>query len=213
MNMRANVAGNAFEMSSVGLNSETLRSTAYATPFWYAAHTCANHEKRVAEQLAGRGVEYFLPLYDAVHQWKDRRVRLKLPLFPGYVFVRLPLAQKLRALQSPGVVRLVGFGNTPAALADTDIEALRKGLQGQIRMQPHPYMCEGQKLRILRGPLAGMEGILLRRKGCLRLVLSIELIMRSVIVDVDAEDICPIDGRDEWKILQSGDAAFAQANV
>ena len=213
MNIRANVGRNEFEMSSAGLGSETLRSAAHAIPFWYAAYTCANHEKRVAEQLAGRGVEYFLPLYDAVHQWKDRRVRLKLPLFPGYVFVRLPLAQKLRVLQAPGVARLVGFGDAPAPLADADIEALRKGLQGQIRMEPHPYICKGQKLRILRGPLAGMEGILLRRKGGLRLVLSIELIMRSVIVDVDAEDICPIDGRDEWKLMKSGNAARVQVNV
>ena len=200
-------------MSSAGLGAEVLRSAAHVTPCWYAAYTCANHEKRVAEHLAGRGVEYFLPLYDAVHQWKDRRVRLKLPLFPGYVFVRLPLEEKLRVLQAPGVARLVGFGDTPAPLADTDIDALRKGLQGQIRMEPHPYVCEGQKLRILRGPLAGMEGILLRRKGGLRLVLSIELIMRSVIVDVDAEDICPIDGRDEWRILQRGDAPCVPANV
>lgn len=189
-------------MSSAELSSLEWRTAAYVTPFWYAAYTCANHEKRVAEHLAGRGVEYFLPLYEAVHRWKDRRVRLQLPLFPGYVFVRLPLNARLRVLQAPGVARLVGFGDMPAPLADADIEALRRGLQGQVKMQPHPYVCEGQKLRILRGPLAGMEGILLRRKGRSRLVLSIDLIMRSVIVDVDAEDICPIDTAEQRKGLQ-----------
>ena len=148
----------------------------------------------MAERLTGRGVEYFLPLYETVRRWKDRKVvRLQLPLFPGYVFVRLPLAERLRVLQVPGVARLVGFGDMPAPLEDTDIEAVRKGWQGQIKMQPHPYVCEGRKLRILRGPLAGMDGILLRRKGRSRLVLSIDLIMRSVIVDVDADDILPID--------------------
>lgn len=199
---------NGTESTSVG-----SRSTAHVTPFWYAAYTCANHEKRVAEHLAGRGVEYFLPLYEAVHRWKDRRVRLKLPLFPGYVFVRLPLAERLRVLQAPGVARLVGFGDTPTPLADAEIEALRKGLQVQIPMQPHPYVGEGQKLRILRGPLAGMEGTLLRRKGSLRLVLSIDLIMRSVVVDVDAEDICPIDSRDLWRAFQDEPAVQIQAHA
>lgn len=178
------------------------RQTLSNPALWYAAHTHSNHEKRVAEQLEGRGVEHFLPLYDAVHQWKDRRVRLRLPLFPGYVFVRLSLAQRLRVLQVPGVARLVGFGNLPAPLADTEIDALRNGLQGQIKMQPHPYLCEGQRLRIMRGPLAGMDGILLRRKGQLRLVLSLDLIMRSAIVDVDAADICPIDMREQWKLVR-----------
>src|SRR5690348_1858657 len=191
--MQANLARNELEMSSQKLSSTEWRNRAYVTPFWYAAHTCANHEKRVAEHLAGRGVEYFLPLYETVRRWTDRKVRLQLPLFPGYVFVRLPLAQRLSVLQAPGVARLVGFGEMPAPLEDTEIEALRNGLQGQIKMQPHPYIREGQKLRILRGPLSGMEGILLRRKGSMRLVLSIELIMRSVVVDVDADDICPID--------------------
>ena len=189
------------------------RSVSSAKPFWYAAYTCANHEKRVAEHLAGRGVEYFLPLYEAVHRWKDRRVRVKLPLFPGYVFVRLPLPERLRVLQTPGVARLVGFGDTPAPLADAEIKALRNGLQGQINMQPHPYVCEGQKLRILRGPLAGMEGTLLRRKGGLRLVLAIDLIMRSVVVDVDAEDICPIDNGEQWRVFQDEPVAQIQANL
>jgi transcription antitermination factor NusG len=161
---------------------------------WYAACTSAHHEKRVAEQLAGRGVEHFLPLYESVHKWKDRNVRLRLPLFPGYVFVQLPWAERLRVLQVPGVARLVSFGDKPAPVSEAEIEALRSGLQGQIQMQPHPYLSEGNKVRVMRGPLAGMEGILLRRKGNLRLVLSLDLIMRSVAVDVNAADICPIDG-------------------
>jgi len=120
-------------VTSPELSSLEWREAAYVTAFWYAAYTCANHEKRVADHLAGRGVEYFLPLYETVHRWKDRRVRLQLPLFPGYVFVRLPLAQRLRVLQAPGVARLVGFGDMPAPLADADIEALRKGLQGKSK--------------------------------------------------------------------------------
>jgi transcription antitermination factor NusG len=163
-------------------------------PCWYAAYTSANHEKRVAEQLARRNVDHFLPLYEAVRRWKDRRVRLQLPLFPGYVFVRLPASERLRVLQVSGVSQLVGCGNKPVSLPDEEIESLRRGANGNLRMEPHPYLAEGRKVRIMRGPLTGMEGILLRRKGNFRLVLSVDLIRRSIVVDVDAADIRPIDG-------------------
>lgn len=160
---------------------------------WYAAYTLANHEKRVAKQLGHKGVENFLPMYEAIRQWKDRRVRLHWPLFPGYVFVRIPISEKLMVLQLSGVARLVGFGDRPVSLADEEIEGLRSGMGGQLKMEPHPYLNKGQRVRILRGPLAGMEGILLRSRGKFRLVLSIDLIMRSVVVDVDAQDIRAID--------------------
>src|ERR1700689_5528080 len=99
---------------------------------WYAAHTRANHEKRVAEQLGRRAVEHFLPLYQSVRKWADRRKRLEVPLFPGYVFVRLPLQERLRVLEIPSVARLVGFDHLPAALPDDEVEALRNGLTGQL---------------------------------------------------------------------------------
>src|SRR6266566_9125756 len=87
---------------------------------WYAAHTRANHEKRLAEQLAERSVEHFLPLYQCVRRWKDRRVTLQLPLFPGYILVRLPLRGRIRVLQIPGVARLVGFNGGPVPLPDAE---------------------------------------------------------------------------------------------
>lgn len=162
---------------------------------WYAAHTLANHERRVAEQLERKGIESFLPIYEAVRRWKDRRVRLHLPLFPGYVFVRIPLSEKLEVLRLAGVARFVGFGDQPVSLPDEEVACLRRGMGGQIKMEPHPYLNQGQRVRVLRGPLAGMEGIVLRYKGKFRLVLSIELIMRSVVVDLDARDIHPIDAK------------------
>ena len=163
---------------------------------WYAVYTCANHEKRVAEQLARKGVEHLLPLYEAVRHWKDRRVRLEVPIFPGYVFVRVALSEKLKILQVGGVARLVGFGDRPVSLREEEIEGLRRGLQGALKMEPHPYLNEGQRVRIIRGPLTGVDGILVRKRGNLRLVLSIDLIMRSVVVDVDAADILPIGKRE-----------------
>jgi len=163
----------------------------YLEPRWYAAYTCANHEKRAGEQLHQRNVEHFLPLYETVHRWRDRRVRLQLPLFPGYLFVRLALRDRLRVLQVPGVVRLVSSGEHPIALPENEIETLRRGLYGGLCPQPHPYLTAGRHVQIKGGPLAGMEGILLRRKSSFRVVLSIDLIMRSVAVEVDGADLIP----------------------
>lgn len=165
----------------------------YQEPCWYAVYTSANHEKRVAAQFEGRGVQHFLPLYQTVHRWKDRRMRLALPLFPSYIFVHLPLRERLRVLEVPGVVSLVGFGDCAAPLPAEEIEMLRNGLSGELNAQPHPYLTVGRRVRIINGPLAGMEGILMRKKSNFRLILSINLIMRSIVVDVDTADIRPLD--------------------
>jgi len=159
---------------------------------WYAAYTCANHEKRVAQQLIERQVEHFLPLYRSVRRWSDRRMQIDLPLFPGYVFVRLALRDRVRVLQIPSVVRLVGFGGLPTALPDQEMEAMRNGLLRQLRLEPHPYLTIGRRVRLTSGPLMGLEGILVRRKGLLRLILSLDLIQRSIAVEVDSADVEPI---------------------
>jgi len=162
---------------------------AMVEPRWYAAYTCANHEKHVAAELGAREVEHFLPLYSSVRRWKDRRVNLDLPLFPGYVFVRLAFRDRLRVVQIPSVVRLVGFGGLPTALPDTEMEVLRSGLSDGLRAQPHPFLTEGRRVRVRSGPLAGMRGILLRRRGKARFVVSVELIMRSMAVEMDEADL------------------------
>jgi transcription antitermination factor NusG len=159
---------------------------------WYAAYTCAQHEKRVAEQLAKREVEHYLPLYCSVRRWKDRRVRLTLPLFRGYVFVRLALQDRLRVLQIPSVVRLIGFGGLPTALPEEEVEILRCGLADRLHAEPHPFLTVGRRVRIVRGPLAGLEGILRCKKNNFRLVVSVELIQRAFAVDVDAADVQPV---------------------
>jgi transcription antitermination factor NusG len=163
--------------------------TGFLEQRWYAAYTCANHEKRVAAEVEARGTENFLPTFSSVRRWKDRRVSLDLPLFPGYVFVRLALRDRLRILQVPGVVRLIGFGGLPVALPDEQIDALRLGLGEQLRVTPHPYLVVGRRVRILRGPLKNAEGILVRKKGLLRVVISLQLIMRSIAVEIDAADL------------------------
>jgi transcription antitermination factor NusG len=156
---------------------------------WYAVQTCSNHEKSVEAQFRERTINAYLPLYESIRQWKDRRVRLELPLFPGYIFVQLALADRLRVLQVPSVVRLVGFGGRPSIVPACEIEALQRGLGFRMRFQPHPYLRVGHRVRVRVGPLKGLEGILRRQKNQTRLVISLDLIMRSVAVEIDAAEV------------------------
>jgi transcription antitermination factor NusG len=160
-------------------------------PQWYAAYTCANHEKGVAEQLERRSVENFLPLYESVRRWKDRRVRLQLPLFPGYVFVRLALRDRLQVLEIPSVVRLVGVDRHPTSLPTEEIESIRACVVQRHPLLPYHFVHRGQRVRVLSGPLEGLTGIVLRQKNRTRFVISLELLMRSVAVEIDGSDFSP----------------------
>jgi transcription antitermination factor NusG len=160
-------------------------------PRWYAVYTCANHEKGVTEQLERRSVENFLPLYDSVRRWKDRRVRLQLPLFPGYVFVRLALRDRLQVLEIPSVVRLVGVDRCPTPLPTEEIETIRVCVSQRRPLRPHRFVRCGQRVRVLSGPLEGLTGIVVRQKNRTRFVISLELLMRSVAVEIDSSDFSP----------------------
>lgn len=181
--------GQTCEAAEISAGAEV---EAYALPHWYAAYSRANHEKRVADQLASRGVENFLPQYESLRKWKDRRVKLELPLFPGYVFVKMALRDRLPVLQIPGVVRLVGFGGRPVAMPEEEVARIRDFLNKGCRAEPYPFLTVGRRIRIMSGPLAGLEGVLKRHKGRHRVVLSIEMIERSVVVDADASDLEPL---------------------
>jgi transcription antitermination factor NusG len=137
-------------------------------------------------------IECFVPLYRSVRRWKDRRKQLELPLFPGYVFVHMALRDRLQVLQLQGVVHFVSFHGKPAPLPTFEIEALRNGLVRNVLAEPHPYLKIGRRVRIHNGPMAGMEGVLVRRKDKFRVVLAIHLIQRSVAVEVDEAEIEPI---------------------
>lgn len=162
-----------------------------AQPHWYAIYTCANHEKRVAEQLRSQSAEYFLPVYQSVRQWKDRRKRLELPLFPGYVFVRIPVRERLRVLKVAGVARLVSFGGVPVPVPEEDIAIIRACLAGDQAVKPHRYLKRGQRVRVMNGPLTGFTGIVVRQRNRTRLVISFELLQRSVAVEIDTADLIP----------------------
>ena len=132
-------------------------------PRWYAAYTRFRCEKHIAEMLDYRGVEHYLPLYETVHRWKNRSARVQLPLFPSYLFVYTSLQDRMRTLALPGVIGLVGHPS-PMALNGQEVEAIRKYLSQRLPVQPHPYITQGKRVRIRTGPLAGLEGFVLRRR-------------------------------------------------
>jgi transcription antitermination factor NusG len=158
---------------------------------WFAVYTRAHHEKNVAEQLRGRDIEHFLPLYTSARRWKDRIKVLQMPLFAGYLFVRVLPSQFLDVLRTHGVSRLVGSPK-PLPLAEKEIQQLRTWLSLSLAVEPNPYLRVGQLVRVRRGPLTDVEGILVRKKNALRLVVSIDLIQRSVALEIDAADIVPV---------------------
>ena len=154
---------------------------------WYAAYTLPRHEKAVAGRLLREEIETYLPLYWAVHRWNLRTVKVELPLFPGYVFVRMLITDRARVLAQPGVIRLVGSNGNAAALPDSEIETLRSTL-AVYRAEPFPFLTAGKKIRVRSGPFAGLEGRIIRRKGKIRLVASIDLIQRSILLELDAAE-------------------------
>jgi transcription antitermination factor NusG len=157
------------------------------SPRWYAAYTLPRHEKAVADRLTRQEVETYLPLYRAVHYWNHRRAGVELPLFPGYLFVKMIITDRVRVLAQPGVIRLVTFNGKAAALPDNEVEQLRSSL-GVCKAEPYPFLAAGKRVRIKSGPLAGLEGKILRRKGMMRLVVSIDLIQRAILLELDAAD-------------------------
>lgn len=160
---------------------------------WYALYTRHQHEKNVARALAGKGLEVFLPLYTAVHRWKDRDKKLLLPLFPCYVFLQSPVERWQTILSTPGVHSVVGFAGQPAMIPRSEIEAVRKVVGSSITAEPHPFLKCGDRVRLRAGPLEGLEGLLLRKKNLWKLLVSVEMLQSSVAVEIDAsmvERVC-----------------------
>ena len=163
-------------------------------PKWFAVHTSPRHEKRVERHLSQRDVEHYLPLYRSLRKWRNGlKVTLDLPLFPGYIFVRIQRTDRVRVLKVPGVLAIVsGAAGEMAPLPEGEVEALRSGLHLR-QAEPHPLLTVGQRVRIRSGALAGMEGVVVRKKNSLRVVLTMDLIMQSVAVEVDGEELEPLD--------------------
>jgi transcription antitermination factor NusG len=156
---------------------------------WYAVYTKHQHEKKVAENLTNRGYEVLLPLYRAARRWKDRRKIIQMPLFPCYEFVKTTLEHKADILKTPGVFWLLEQAGRPCPVPDTDIDAIRKLMSDSINVEPHPFLKTGDLVRVCVGPLAGIHGILTRIKNRYRVVLSVDLLRKSVAVEVDLLEV------------------------
>jgi transcription antitermination factor NusG len=178
----------------LGFVSDGSCTPAPCVPNWFAVYTSSRHEKRVDQQLEMREIEHYLPLYRTQRKWSDgSRVTLDLPLFPGYIFVCIERAQRVRVLEVPGVLAIIGgTGGVPASLPASEIAALRAGLS-QRNAQPHPLLKVGQRASIRSGAFAGMEGVVQRMKYSYRVVLTLDSIMQSFAVEVDSEELEILD--------------------
>jgi transcription antitermination factor NusG len=160
---------------------------------WYVIMVRSNHEKRIAQALNDRDIEHFLPCYRSIRQWKDRRVTLELPLFPGYVFVRICLNERLRVLTVPHVFSFVGTANSASTVPESEIDSIRRGVE-HGRAEPHPYWTAGEEVLVSQGPMCGLTGILLRQQGNSRVVVSVQAIARSFVLEIDSACIQPLGG-------------------
>jgi transcription antitermination factor NusG len=160
-------------------------------PRWYALRTRSRHEKVVRDQLTSQGIEQLLPTVKRLSQWKDRKKEIEVPLFAGYCFVRFGSEQKLPVLKTVGVVDIVGGGQRPEPIPDEEIAALQTLMTSVLPYDPHPYLSEGMMVEVVRGPLQGVRGILLRKEKRHRLVLGVRLIQQAAAVEIDVSDVMP----------------------
>ena len=169
-----------------------------STKQWFAIYTTCRHEKRVASHFEHRAIEHYLPLYRSHRRWKDgSRPVVEQPLFPGYVFVRIGREQRVPVLEVPGVIWVVGKSvSQPTPLPEFEIETLRSALD-PMRVEPYPMLAAGQRVRIRSGALTGIEGIVVRQKNSFRVVITLELIMQSIAVELNSEDLEPIDSKSD----------------
>jgi transcription antitermination factor NusG len=142
--------------------------------------------------LEAKGYEVFLPLYESMRRWKDRQKLLLLPLFPGYVFVRGALDRRLPILTTPGVHMIISRGERVVLVPDEELEAIQRTIEGKLRVEPHPFLRCGERVRVVRGSLEGVEGVLTRKKNLYRLILSVQMLAQSVAVEIDAKDVTPL---------------------
>lgn len=159
---------------------------------WYALRTRSRHEKVVRDQLDKQGIEPLLPTVKRLSQWKDRKKEVEVPLFSGYCFVRFSQQEKLPVQQLTGVVEIVGNGSQPEPIPEEEIDGLRRLMTSVLPYDPHPYLHEGMKVEVVRGPLQGIQGILIRKEKRHRLVIGVHLIQQAAAVEIDVNDVMAV---------------------
>jgi len=177
----------AFRLPEV--NSVPVRM---AAPRWYAVYTYPRHEKSVADQLKTKFVEAFLPTYTSRSRWKDRSVEISKPLFPGYVFTRINLEDRIKVVTVPSVVRILSFNGRPAEVSDQEIESIRLCLEGGAKLEAHPFPEMGECVRVCTGAFEGVEGVVVNSKNKCKVIISISLIHQSVALEIDAKHLEPV---------------------
>lgn len=160
---------------------------------WYAIRIRGRHERVIAAALNQKGYEIFLPLHVSRRRWSDRMQSVEAPLFPGYLFCRLDVGNRLPLLVTPGVLQVVGIGKSLVPVEDAEIAAVQAIVISRLEAEPYPYTCAGQAVRIERGPLGGLEGIVLEAAGSCRLVVSVTLLQRSVAVEIDRDWVAIVE--------------------
>jgi len=176
-------------LASAQGGSTNLHETPALNAAWYAVWTRSRHEAAVQLQLAGKGIEAFLPTITRWSRWKDRKKRIDWPLFPGYCFARIDVDEPLPVLTCSGVVSLVSFEGRPASIPAREIESIRTLVESELRFDPCPLVQEGAIVEVVRGPLRGVVGKLVRKGSHARLILAVGLIGQGVTVEVDAADV------------------------
>ena len=164
-------------------------------PKWYALYTRSRFEKKLLCELSDRSIEVFLPMREILSRWKDRKKRIWVPIFPGYIFIHhvdTP-PNRFRILNVPGAVRFVGFNSQTAPIPDEQIEGVRRFLEAHLAVDPYPYIKVGKRVEVIAGPLRGIQGTLVQKKGRFRFVIQVDLIRQAVSVEIDASDVRPIN--------------------
>lgn len=178
----------------LNLNSMGYRTKQGVEKFpWYALQVWSGRESIIANNLDGQGLECFLPIYKSTRQWSDRKKEIERPLFPGYLFCRFDLQNRLPVLMAPGVQQIVGIGRIPTPVADSEMESIRQALASGLPSQPWLYLQIGQRVRVNHGSLNNLEGILINFKGSHRIVLSVSLLQRSVAMEIDFSWVTPLN--------------------
>jgi len=160
-------------------------------PKWYALAVKHQHERSAGEAFQSKGFETLVPLYRTTRRWSDRVRETDLPLFAGYVFCRFEYHDRVALLKTPGVWRIVGFGGTPTPIEDDEISAIQTMVESKVPIGPWPYLKPGDRVKVERGPLRGLEGTILREKDIQRLVISVELLRRSIAAEISPDAVIP----------------------
>jgi transcription antitermination factor NusG len=175
--------GSQVEPASVCLSADAY----FHVQRWYVAYTYPRHERAVADQLSQRSVETFLPTFARTSHWKDRRVTLDLPLFPGYVFARINMNEKLAVVSVPSVIRILSLKGAPVPVSDAEIDAVRLCVGKGGSLEPHRFVAVGERVRVRGGAFEGLEGIVVRQNNKCKLVVTIALIHQSVALEIEAD--------------------------